>query len=145
MRYFSHFRSIHRGQYFTEMKTTSVRKLLPENWVKYNNYWYIRVSYVLCIRLMGRLAVFWIIYLRNAIHSQGIRYFINIRPCFDPEIHKNLEIVLTTLGMNPISKNINLIHPPDSLHVLLDGKLIGYVELELIDELISSLKYLKIN
>ena len=31
-RYLSHFRSIHRGQYFTEMKTTTVRKLLPEAW-----------------------------------------------------------------------------------------------------------------
>jgi len=31
-RYLSHFRSIHRGQYFTEMKTTTVRKLLPECW-----------------------------------------------------------------------------------------------------------------
>jgi len=32
MRFVSHFRSIHRGTYFAEMKTTSVRKLLPENW-----------------------------------------------------------------------------------------------------------------
>lgn len=31
-RYLSHFRSVHRGQFFTEMKTTSVRKLLPESW-----------------------------------------------------------------------------------------------------------------
>mmetsp|Transcript_7119 Transcript_7119/g.14291 ORF Transcript_7119/g.14291 Transcript_7119/m.14291 type:complete len:1308 (-) Transcript_7119:459-4382(-) len=31
-RYMSHFRSVHRGQFFTEMKTTAVRKLLPESW-----------------------------------------------------------------------------------------------------------------
>jgi DNA-directed RNA polymerase I subunit RPA2 len=31
-RYLSHFRSIHRGQFFTTMKTTSVRKLLPDSW-----------------------------------------------------------------------------------------------------------------
>ncbi|CAK0906942.1 unnamed protein product, partial [Prorocentrum cordatum] len=31
-RYSSHFAAIHRGQYFTEMKTTTVRKLLPETW-----------------------------------------------------------------------------------------------------------------
>lgn len=31
-RYQSHFRSIHRGQFFTTMKTTSIRKLLPESW-----------------------------------------------------------------------------------------------------------------
>mmetsp|Transcript_829 Transcript_829/g.1612 ORF Transcript_829/g.1612 Transcript_829/m.1612 type:complete len:1156 (-) Transcript_829:50-3517(-) len=31
-RYMSHFRSVHRGQFFTTMKTTTVRKLLPESW-----------------------------------------------------------------------------------------------------------------
>lgn len=32
MRFLANFRSIHRGAYFTEMKTTTVRKLLPEQW-----------------------------------------------------------------------------------------------------------------
>ncbi|EFJ43848.1 hypothetical protein VOLCADRAFT_95925 [Volvox carteri f. nagariensis] len=31
-RYLSHFRSVHRGAYFAEMRTTTVRKLLPESW-----------------------------------------------------------------------------------------------------------------
>ncbi|CAG8740678.1 13751_t:CDS:2, partial [Cetraspora pellucida] len=31
-RYISHFRCIHRGSFFTQMKTTTVRKLLPESW-----------------------------------------------------------------------------------------------------------------
>ena len=31
-RYVSHFRSIHRGAYFAELRTTAVRKLLPESW-----------------------------------------------------------------------------------------------------------------
>ncbi|TPX33860.1 DNA-directed RNA polymerase [Synchytrium microbalum] len=32
LRYLSHFRSIHRGAFFAELKTTTVRKLLPEAW-----------------------------------------------------------------------------------------------------------------
>ena len=32
LRYISHFRCVHRGAYFAEMKTTAVRKLLPEAW-----------------------------------------------------------------------------------------------------------------
>lgn len=32
LRYCAHFRSIHRGQFFMEMKTTAVRKLLPDQW-----------------------------------------------------------------------------------------------------------------
>lgn len=33
-RYISHFRSVHRGAFFAELKTTTVRKLLPEAWGK---------------------------------------------------------------------------------------------------------------
>ena len=32
LRFCSHFRSVHRGQFFMEMKTTAVRKLLPDQW-----------------------------------------------------------------------------------------------------------------
>lgn len=31
-RYISHFRSVHRGAYFAQLRTTAVRKLLPESW-----------------------------------------------------------------------------------------------------------------
>lgn len=31
-RFWSHLKSIHRGAYFVEMKTTAVWKLLPESW-----------------------------------------------------------------------------------------------------------------
>lgn len=31
-RYLAHFRCIHRGAFFAELKTTTVRKLLPEAW-----------------------------------------------------------------------------------------------------------------
>ncbi|KAI9800142.1 MAG: DNA-directed RNA polymerase I subunit RPA2 [Piccolia ochrophora] len=31
-RFISHFRAVHRGSYFQELKTTTVRKLLPESW-----------------------------------------------------------------------------------------------------------------
>ena len=31
-RFISHFRTVHRGSFFAELKTTTVRKLLPESW-----------------------------------------------------------------------------------------------------------------
>ena len=127
MRYFSHFRSIHRGSYFAEMKTTTVRKLLPENW-----------GFLCPVHTPDGAPC-------GLLNHLAKECFPLTRPSFDADKHKNLEIVLTNLGMNPISKNINIIHPPNSLHVLLDGKLIGYVDSELIDGLISSLKYLKVN
>ena len=32
LRYTAHFRCVHRGAYFAQMKTTTVRKLLPDSW-----------------------------------------------------------------------------------------------------------------
>jgi DNA-directed RNA polymerase I subunit RPA2 len=32
LRYISHFRAVHRGAFFAQLKTTAVRKLLPESW-----------------------------------------------------------------------------------------------------------------
>ena len=32
LRFISHFRMVHRGAFFAQMKTTTVRKLLPESW-----------------------------------------------------------------------------------------------------------------
>lgn len=32
MRYMSHFRSVHRGSFFQEMRTTEARQLLPDAW-----------------------------------------------------------------------------------------------------------------
>lgn len=32
IRYLSHFRCVHRGAVFAKMRTTTVRKLLPESW-----------------------------------------------------------------------------------------------------------------
>jgi DNA-directed RNA polymerase I subunit RPA2 len=34
LRFISHFRCVHRGQFFAQMRTTTVRKLLPESWGK---------------------------------------------------------------------------------------------------------------
>lgn len=32
MRYMSHFRAVHRGSFFQEMRTTEARQLLPDAW-----------------------------------------------------------------------------------------------------------------
>lgn len=32
LRYLAHFRSVHRGAFFTELRTTTVRRLTPESW-----------------------------------------------------------------------------------------------------------------
>lgn len=41
MRYMSHFRAIHRGAFFQEMRTTEARQLLPDAWGKFNKYMFV--------------------------------------------------------------------------------------------------------
>lgn len=79
MRYISHFRCIHRGAFFAELKTTTVRKLLPEAWgnvVRFSHsgpvLTIIQVSYVQCIRLMVPHAVCSIIFRGRAALSRRL-------------------------------------------------------------------------
>lgn len=46
--------------------------------------------------------------------------------------------------MNPIQNDFNTVFPPESYTVTFDGKVVGYVEENLIDDLVQSLRYLKI-
>lgn len=44
-RYLSHFRAVHRGAFFAQMRTTTVRKLLPEAW---GNFYFVCFSLLSC-------------------------------------------------------------------------------------------------
>lgn len=79
-RYISHFRCIHRGAFFAELKTTTVRKLLPEAWGKTQtafryclaNLSVLEVSYVLYIPLMVRRVAYSITFLEPAELPQAL-------------------------------------------------------------------------
>lgn len=113
-RYLSHFRSIHRGQYFTEMKTTTVRKLLPEAW--------------------GFLC---------PVHTPdgapcGLLNHITLSCAPIASEERNMsensktlqkfKTILAELGMHPINSDFNLIYPQKYLPIMLDGVLIGYID-----------------
>ena len=123
VRYLSHFRSIHRGQYFTEMKTTTVRKLLPESW--------------------GFMC---------PVHTPdgspcGLLNHITLScaPLPSEEIDMkteapNFKKLLCTLGMNPVQSDFGLIYPHQYLPVMLDGKLMGYVDRKIAQIMVNSLR-----
>lgn len=48
-RYISHFRSVHRGSSFAKMRTTSVRKLLPE---------YVKLPYQFIVLVLLRYCLY---------------------------------------------------------------------------------------
>lgn len=66
------------------------------------------------------------------------------KSCYDPEKHADITKILIEFGMSPIVNDLSVNYPPDNYPVLLDGKIIGYVEEDLIDNIVESLRILKI-
>ena len=125
MRFVSHFRSIHRGTYFAEMKTTSVRKLLPENW-----------GFICPIHTPDG-------------HPCGLLNHIAMSckpltsPCRKTKF-ANLVELCTKFGMAPVNNDFDLVYPLEYYPVMLDGGIIGYIEPGLVNQMIASLRKLKI-
>ena len=127
MRFLSHFRSIHRGAYFAEMKTTTVRKLLPESW-----------GFICPVHtpdggpcgLLNHLAIMCKPLSRPVLSEEHLIDFIKI---------------CSEIGMHATINNLNIVYPPNALHVLLNGRVIGYInEGKAATDFVKSLKMLKI-
>lgn len=125
MRFLSHFRSIHRGAFFAEMKTTAVRKLLPENW-----------GFMCPVHTPDGHPCGLLNHITESCQVLSSSSFT--------EKHSNLEKVLISLGMEPIGPELSLIYPSSFYTVLLDGKVIGYVNPELMPAVIENLRRLKV-
>ncbi|KAG1649768.1 DNA-directed RNA polymerase I subunit RPA2 [Nymphon striatum] len=120
LRYLSHFRSVHRGAFFSQMRTTSVRKLLPDAW-----------GFLCPIHtpdgspcgLLNHMSAFC-----EAVNEEF------------PTIH--LTHLLSDLGM----MSLNVPTPVsycDSYIVILNGKVIGWVADSISKEFVDKLRYLK--
>lgn len=126
-RYLSHFRSVHRGAVFTEIRTTSVRKLTPESW--------------------GFLC---------PVHTPdgGLCGLLNhltflCEICTeDPNTDKLIDLLIS-LGMIPLENGLFKFNAKNKkikayfYDVLINGQIIGYVNSNNIDELTKKLRYIK--
>merc|ERR550519_771723 len=105
MRYMSHFRAIHRGSFFAEMRTTEVRALLPDAW-----------GFVCPVHtpdgspcgLLNHLATSVEVVTHLADSSQ-------------------IPSVLSLLGMIPLSE-VDSHGLTDVLDVIMDGRVMGWVQ-----------------
>ncbi|RKP17185.1 beta and beta-prime subunits of DNA dependent RNA-polymerase [Rozella allomycis CSF55] len=121
-RYLSHFRCVHRGSFFAELKTTTVRKLLPEAWG------------FLCpvhtpdgspCGLLNHLS-----HQCEIVVEEGIDLY-----------QKKDELILKLIEMGMI---VTEKRPLDSLIVSLDGCIIGYILNSIIKDFEIKLRRLKI-
>ncbi|CAO1626187.1 unnamed protein product [Parajaminaea phylloscopi] len=117
-RYVAHFRSVHRGAFFAELKTTSVRKLLPEAW--------------------GFLCP---VHTPDGSPCGLLNHFshtcqITTRECDT----SNIEPLLSAMGMSPVFAQTD-----GRTHVVvqLDGNIIGYATPVLALKMASNLRLFK--
>ncbi|KAI7863358.1 hypothetical protein BDF14DRAFT_1885194 [Spinellus fusiger] len=120
-RYLSHFRCIHRGAFFAELKTTTVRKLLPEAWG------------FLCpvhtpdgspCGLLNHLA-----------HKCKV---VN-----EPLSVSRLPSLLSSLGVSQAV--LHSINRPGDVAVMLDGRIVGWCTPKTAEKVATSLKVWRVN
>ena len=124
MRYLSHFRSIHRGAFFAEMKTTTVRKLLPENW-----------GFICPVHTPDGGPCGLLNHISRKCH-------IVTEPQLTIE-HSQIVETCCSLGMSS-AVDLSTVYPFNYLKVTLDGKLIGMISPDKAEEFVHSLRYLKV-
>ncbi|XVF00183.1 hypothetical protein REPUB_Repub03eG0263200 [Reevesia pubescens] len=133
LRFLSFFRSVHRGASFAGLRTTSVRKLLPESWG------------FLCpvhtpdgepCGLLNHMTC--TSRITSYYNSQG-----NIRDFF--KIRMSIIDVLVGVGMTTSWPKVDHAGPPQVLPVLLDGRVIGSLPSAETDKVVAHLRRLKVS
>ncbi|XP_059638695.1 DNA-directed RNA polymerase I subunit 2 isoform X2 [Cornus florida] len=133
LRFLSHFRAVHRGASFAGLRTTSVRKLLPEAWG------------FLCpvhtpdgepCGLLNHMASTCCI--TSYYDSQGnVRDFLKMRT--------SIISVLIGVGMAPSLPKLVQAGPPEVLSVILDGRVVGSIPSDMVEKTVAYLRRLKLS
>lgn len=133
LRFISHFRAVHRGASFAGLRTTSVRKLLPESWG------------FLCpvhtpdgepcgllnhMTCSSRITSYY--------DSQG-----NVRDFF--KMRMSILSILVGVGMAPSLPKLVQAGPPEVLSVLLDGRVVGFIPSDIVEKAVNHLRRLKLS
>ncbi|EFA85001.1 RNA polymerase I [Heterostelium album PN500] len=126
IRYISHFRSIHRGAFFATMKTTSIRKLMPES---FGFLCPVHTPDGAPCGLLNHLSANCII-TKDPSQDEKSKEGVRLLPSF-----------LMAHGVTSIDVTTNF--QPNSLPVMLNGKLIGRINDGLAQDLVDLLRYLK--
>ncbi|KAK4488645.1 hypothetical protein RD792_004414 [Penstemon davidsonii] len=166
LRFISHFRAVHRGAAFAGLRTTSVRKLLPESWgflcpvhtpdgepcgllnhmttsCRKPFYLFIFIKILLLTYGDGEVLV---------TRERGT-LLAGITSYYDSEgrvknllgVRKSILQVLVSIGMTPSLPKLVQSGPPEVLSVLLDGRVVGCIPSDIIDKAVSHLRRLKVS
>lgn len=124
MRYMSHFKAVHRGAFFQEMRTTEARQLLPDAW-----------GFICPVHTPDGAPC-------GLLNHLTLNCTVTDEP--NPELVENIPKILIDMGMIPV-KNLNTkIDFKEYYNTQLDGRIIGYVSKKYAARLVDKLRVLKI-
>uniref|UniRef100_A0A1A9WUR2 DNA-directed RNA polymerase subunit beta n=1 Tax=Glossina brevipalpis TaxID=37001 RepID=A0A1A9WUR2_9MUSC len=123
MRYMSHFRAVHRGSFFTTMRTTEARQLLPDAW-----------GFICPVHTPDGSPC-------GLLNHLTVTCRVSAAP--DEELVKAIPKTLISMGMIPVDSS--LLDPDSKLFVvLLEGKHLGYIRQADAAKIVDKLRALKI-
>ncbi|KAG0595858.1 hypothetical protein M758_UG204100 [Ceratodon purpureus] len=132
LRYLSHFRSVHRGAFFATLRTTTVRKLLPESW-----------GFMCPVHTPDGSPCGLLNHLTAACQiSSDLDARGNKKDLF--QIRRAVTKILVNLGVVPVLPKLSNLSPPEYIAVLLDGCVIGHVSTTIIPSVVEHLRRLKV-
>lgn len=125
MRYMSHFRAVHRGSFFQEMRSSEPRQLLPDAW-----------GFICPVHTPDGAPCGLLNHLTKYCEVTNVP---------DHKLVANIPSILVSLGMLPLNgmRTIVLNHNKHYV-VLLDGRVLGHVEKSEASRLVDKLRMLKI-
>ncbi|XP_068081790.1 DNA-directed RNA polymerase I subunit RPA2 isoform X2 [Anabrus simplex] len=125
MRYMSHFRAVHRGSFFQEMRTTEGRQLLPDAW-----------GFICPVHTPDGTPCGLLNHLTKYCRITNVPNAKEVM---------NIPSVLVTLGMIPLNSPISASCLLSECYlVMLDGRILGHVPMSEAKELVTQLRYVKI-
>uniref|UniRef100_A0A0E0EZF7 DNA-directed RNA polymerase subunit beta n=1 Tax=Oryza meridionalis TaxID=40149 RepID=A0A0E0EZF7_9ORYZ len=123
-RYISHFRSVHRGSSFAKMRTTSVRKLLPESW-----------GFLCPVHTPDGEPCGLLNHMTSTCRISSFYNSEGATKDFQ-KIKMSLIARLVGAGMAQLLPRIERTGPPEVLHVHVDGCIVGSIASAKIEEVI---------
>ncbi|KAJ8668817.1 hypothetical protein QAD02_000076 [Eretmocerus hayati] len=121
MRYMSHFRAIHRGSFFQEMRTTEARQLLPDAW-----------GFICPVHTPDGSPC-------GLLNHLTMNCIVTKHP--DAKLKESIPTTLLDLGMLPLGIADDW---KNSYTVILDGKVIGLIEDNIVSRVVDKLRIFKI-
>ncbi|XP_012068704.1 DNA-directed RNA polymerase I subunit 2 isoform X1 [Jatropha curcas] len=133
LRFLSFFRAVHRGASFAGLRTTSVRKLLPESW-----------GFLCPVHTPDGEPCGLLNHMTRSCRVTS--YFDShgaVKDFFD--MRKSILGVLTGLGMISSLPKLVQAGPPQVLSVLLDGRVVGSIPSSEVEKVVAHLRRLKVS